>query len=476
MLLLAHPLQSYGTAGHRPGGEGCIGGDIVGAIVAVAARALGVNAAYLAWRQAQQLGQGLAQRVDALAVRPYRHAAILPERHGAGWPDRAVHQARPAVARLDHLAVRRRRRPGIVEDRHLLRRQATDRLAHVFCRQLGARPVPAGRLQALQCLDGLPLLRRQHGGEPAVTHHLHDPWHLGDGVDVGGLEPRAFAGTARDAGMEHAGQPHVLHIGNAARDLGRNIDAGQVRADQTHALLAPRHVRFGLDMERQQRGQFAVAQAVAVRRMGRAIVQLDLLDGDQPAPRRCLGQQDAHVGGGIEDGRAAVLHRMAARGDALVGRACGIGGYKLDAGWRHRKLVRRNLDQRRLQSLAEFRLAREHRDMSVGVDADPRIEQGEFVEVAGQGGSVSMTWPIARCDREKTTTSAPWPSSRRRVRALTAHPPRRCARRRPWRWPRAAPRAGCACGCRIGRDWAPYGRAARPRSAGCCVPAAPVRA
>ena len=291
MLLLAHPLQAHRTAGDGAGGEGCVGGDIIGAIVAVAARALGMDAAHLVGRQAQQLGQGLAQRVDALAVRPHGDAVILPERHGAGGPDRAVHQARPAVARLDHLAVHRRRRPGIVEDRHFLRRQTADRLAHVFRRQLGAGPVPAGRLQALQRLDGLPLLRRQHGGEAAITHHLHDPRHLRDGIEIGRLQPRAFAGTAHDAGVEHAGQPHVLHIGHAARDLGRDIDAGQVRADQAHAFLAPRHVGRGLDVERQQRGQFAVAQAVAVRRMGRAVMQLDLLDGDQPAPRRGLGQQ-----------------------------------------------------------------------------------------------------------------------------------------------------------------------------------------
>ncbi len=118
MLLLAHPLQAHGTAGHRTGGKGCVGGNIVGAIVAVTARAFGMDAAHLVCRQAQQLGQGLAQRIDALAVRPHRDAVILPERHGAGWPDRPVHQAWPAVARLDDLAIRGRRRPGIVEDRH----------------------------------------------------------------------------------------------------------------------------------------------------------------------------------------------------------------------------------------------------------------------------------------------------------------------------------------------------------------------
>ena len=136
MLLLAHPLQAH-RAGRAPRGRrgrrrrrhrrrrcgrsspspryGC--------------------SAPCSARQAQQLGQGLAQRIDALAVRPDRDAVVLPERHGAGRPDRAMHQAGPAVARLDHAC--HRRAPAARDRRRsaLPRRQATDRLAHVFCRQ-----------------------------------------------------------------------------------------------------------------------------------------------------------------------------------------------------------------------------------------------------------------------------------------------------------------------------------------------------
>ena len=54
MLLLAHPLQAHRPARHRARGEGGIGRDVVGAVVAVAAGALGVDAADVALLQTER--------------------------------------------------------------------------------------------------------------------------------------------------------------------------------------------------------------------------------------------------------------------------------------------------------------------------------------------------------------------------------------------------------------------------------------
>ena len=87
MLLLAHPLQTHRLPGNGAGGKRCIGGNIVGAVVPITAGAFDVDAAHAFEREAEQLGEGLAQRVNALAVCPYGHAVVFPKRHGTGGSD-----------------------------------------------------------------------------------------------------------------------------------------------------------------------------------------------------------------------------------------------------------------------------------------------------------------------------------------------------------------------------------------------------
>ena len=184
--------------------------------------------------------------------------------------------------------------------------------------------------------------------------------------------------------MQHAGQAHVLHIGHAAAHLGRNVDPRQILADQAPALLAPGNVGLGRDVEREARHQLAIAQGLPVRPGGDAVVQLDLVGGSDEAPGGGLGQQDTDVGRGVEQRGPAVLHRMAAGRDTLVGRACRVGGDEFDVVGKDRKLIGGDLDQGGLQPLAEFGLAGEDGDATVGADLDPRIELRIFVEIAGQ--------------------------------------------------------------------------------------------
>ena len=106
-LVVAHPLQP-----HRPPIDGArqhggVEGNVVGAVVAVAAGAFGVDAADVARLQTERPGDGGAQRKDALAVGPDRELAVLQLGQRTGGRDRGMRLIGPTVRRLDHLGAGR---------------------------------------------------------------------------------------------------------------------------------------------------------------------------------------------------------------------------------------------------------------------------------------------------------------------------------------------------------------------------------
>jgi hypothetical protein len=88
------------------------------------------------------------------------------------------------------------------------------------------------------------------------------------------------------------------------------------------------------------------------------------------------------LGGGIEDGSAAVLHRLAAGGVAFVRRRRRVRGDQPHPRRVDDKFLRCHLDQRRLDALPEFHLAGEYGDAAVRVDPDPRVEHRLVLETA----------------------------------------------------------------------------------------------
>ena len=89
---------------------------------------------------------------------------------------------------------------------------------------------------------------------------------------------------------------------------------------------------------------------------------------------------------GVVVGHRAVLHGRRIGRDSLIGRELGVGGDDLDGGWRHAKLIGRDLAQRGLEALAKLGLAGEHRDVAVGIDPDPGVEHRLLGEIARQPG------------------------------------------------------------------------------------------
>ena len=72
------------------GQQGGVQRHVVGAVVAVAARAFHMLHDHPFRRQAQRLRQVGAQVVGALRVRPDAHGRAIPQRHGAASADAAM--------------------------------------------------------------------------------------------------------------------------------------------------------------------------------------------------------------------------------------------------------------------------------------------------------------------------------------------------------------------------------------------------
>ena len=105
-------------------------------------------------------------------------------------------------------------------------RQAGQHVEQVVLLRQACRLLPfRGGGQRVHRLDRLEFLFGDDGEKIAVAHDLDDAGQFLDRGRVAFGQLRAIARRPHDAGMHHAGQPHVLDIGRAAGDLGGDIDA-----------------------------------------------------------------------------------------------------------------------------------------------------------------------------------------------------------------------------------------------------------
>ena len=173
----------------------------------------------------------VAQRKHALGMGPDRHLAVLEFGDRAGRTDRGVRHVRLAIGRLDRtlapsgsgaclslMTCPRREAPAD----H--RRSWPDRAARAQ-RPFGALD------QRFARLDRLLLALGDDAEETAVAHDRDDAGHRLDRRLVDAVELRAVARRTHDAAMHHARQPHVLHIGDAAGHLARDVEARNRFAD-----------------------------------------------------------------------------------------------------------------------------------------------------------------------------------------------------------------------------------------------------
>ena len=156
------------------------------------------------------------------------------QRHRAGRPDRAVHQVGPRVASPS--ASLRRAGAGVPGSRigHVLRRQALQR--RVADRSGSGSGAPSRSQRAAgeraHRLDRPAIrVRRRRRGSCRRARPSRTPGILSTASVSTSAQRGAVARRPHHARMHHAGQAHVLHIGRAAGDLGREYRRAARLAD-----------------------------------------------------------------------------------------------------------------------------------------------------------------------------------------------------------------------------------------------------
>ncbi len=250
------------------------------------------------------------------------------------------------------------------------------------------------RLQRLRRLDRRPFVARNDGDEVALAHRLHEAGDLLRLAVVVGLQPGAEVIGADDPRMQHAGQPHVLHEGELARHLGRDVDACDRLADHLVVLgRFQRRLRIDRKLEIPVADQFGVRHGLAGIELvdDHAVDDHQLGGRDAELLRRALDQRMAGGRRGTAQLAAALRNRQVGAGDPLVRRGRGVAHHHLDALERDVELVGRHLRHRGLGTGAEVDLAGVDGDSAVSPDADERVDRvlGNRLRRRQDGGSGS---------------------------------------------------------------------------------------
>ena len=355
MFLLTRQLHPHRPA-HRARQQRRVGGDVVGAVAAVAASGFQAHHVHLHIVQAGEPGQVGAQHMRVLGAGPHGEPAALPVGHRARRADGRVQLVGPQVA------ARHRLRGGGDGARHVTAFQQQAARGGV-----GAHGV-FHVVQARQAGPGLPVhLQRVHRGlglvftfghdadEVADDHHVDDAGHMGDGLAVHRLQRVADEVAGIDAGirrahhtaMQHAGQAHVVHEGQLAGGLGGDVHPRYRLAN--HAVLV-----LGLQRHAAARQLQQHLPAVQVGRRG-----------------ALLAQPGTRLRGGLAQRQAVHLQRGAGDGGALVGHAAGVAHQHGHLRQRQVQLFGHQLRQRGAQTGAQVHMAVQ----AVGAAVFPQREQ-----------------------------------------------------------------------------------------------------
>ena len=157
-------------------------------------------------------------------------------------------------------------------------------------------------------------------------------------------------------------------------------------------------------MKRLAGDELGIRHVAPVRRAYPAVLDHQAVGRHVETRRGHADQYLAHLRRRIHDRGAAVLHRIAARGVALVGRARCVSGDQPDACRADDELFRGELNERRLDALPELDLAGKDGDGSVRVDANPGVEQRRVLEASRKNRRPdflrSLRGSLARQQRE----------------------------------------------------------------------------
>ena len=385
-LVLARPLQAHRTARGRAREQGSLQGHVVGAVLAVAAGALGVLHHDAFGRQREHERQVGAQVVYALAVRPDAHAGVRPLCHGARGRHRGMGDERPRVGAAHGAghAPRSGRFTGI--DRRGLDRLALDPLTQVrLVGQRVARLPRRARGQRLEARERGLFGLGHDAREAAVARRRHHAGHgLGPGV-VERSQRRARRGRPQDAAVQQAWKRQVVDEPRPAEHLVGNVDALCRRSRQS-ARGGPlgRDAGGGVALEQTLIRQLPIARAQVARARDGAVAHPEALHGDAEPLGGRIEIDRARLGAGIAQGRPGLLDRQAARGHALVGARRRARRHHAHAGELHVELVGDDLSDGGEDALPDLDLAGGDLDDPVWAQAQPVRQAPVGLQAAGQ--------------------------------------------------------------------------------------------
>ena len=280
---------------------------------------------------------------------PDRQHAGVEVRERGRRRERGVHLVGPLVDRaVRPRPVRRRRGHRLLARQALPHRKALAPVARELLRQRPfvhavLRIPPCGRRQAGRGPQRHVLVFGRHREKAAVAH---EPRALERRLDAVGkrLQGGVVVRRADDPGVQHAGGTEIVDVPQGAGHLlaqAKRLDAYGVRRRGPRAG-AKRRVR----VDRQREGAFLHQLAEAERAVRLAGTHQPLADlqgrgVDAEAIRGARDQLAAGGGRGEAHRAARLLHRVAARGVALVGRHAGARGHHRDAVEGHPQLAGR---------------------------------------------------------------------------------------------------------------------------------------
>ena len=384
MLLFARELDPHRRADRTRQQHG-VGDDIVGAVAAIAAGGLEADDVDPLLRQAGEQGKVVLQRIGVLAAGPDGDAVRAHIGDGAGRADRAVHMVGPDVRSVEPCLQAFQRGFDIALLGQKPRRRGMGAQGLTEIGKIGRRELAPVRLELQRSFRRLLFALGNDANEIALHHHGADAGHVGDRVaidsdqaladEIAGIH--AGIGRAHHPAMQHARHADIVDIGEAAGDLGGDVDARDRAADE---LVLVDLLELGALGQRQQdalvgeqcvegdrRRGLALARdhAVAERDLVLATAERGRSQRDQSRPD--LRRRDPYRERGD-------LDRLAGDGRALVGRVGGVAEHHLDRVEGEIELFRHHLGERGADAGAEIDMAVEGEDATLRRQADMQIE------------------------------------------------------------------------------------------------------
>ena len=375
VLVGAAPLHAHRPP-DLPGDQCRVGGSILVAVAAVAARALDIEAADIQLRHVEHPRQLLAQQVRRLRGAPRRELAVLELRDRARRPDRAVRVHREVVARLEQLRRGAERRGAVacILQHLVLRHPGGAHVIPELCLVGQPFPLRPPRLDRSHRLDRGPLVVRHDGKEAALAHRAEIAGDLLALRVAPVLERGPHRRRAHDARMDHPLDLEVLHVSEASGDFLGDVEARyRLADDRVGGRVLERRFRVDLELEPAPSHQLGVGDALPVA-ANPAVLDREIAPGDAEFLRRPVEQRLARRRAGLPDLDAAVLDREAAEGGALIRGEQGIARDELHALHRHAELLGGDLRQRGVGAGAEVDLSGVHRDHALAVDGDEAVD------------------------------------------------------------------------------------------------------